>query len=132
MTKRLRNKIKNDMAIKFDILTFAGTLTGYDIEKTTLEYILLRRGLQDVTSYDELTQRDIDLLTADCLKVAYTTPTITASQSDSHGDYTRSRGSQTITDKRQLYQWMMGLYKKWGENPFEDVDDLEGGVRWME
>lgn len=120
------------MAIKFDILTFAGTLTGYDIEKTTLEYILLRRGLQDVTSYDELTQRDIDLLTADCLKVAYTTPTITASQSDSHGDYTRSRGSQTITDKRQLYQWMMGLYKKWGENPFEDVDDLEGGVHWME
>lgn len=120
------------MAIKFDILKFASTLTGYDIEKTTLEYIILQRGLEGVTDFAELTQRDVDLLTADCLRIAYTTPTQTASQSDSHGDYTRSRGSQTITDKKQLFKWMMGLYKKWGENPFEDVEDLEGGCQWID
>lgn len=114
----------------FDIITFTSTLTGYDIDKTKIEYMLLKRGLQDVKSYDELTQQDIDLLTADCLRIAYTTPTITASQSDSHGDYTRSRGSQTITDKKRLYEWMMSLYRKWGEAPFEE--DMEGVVQWLE
>lgn len=121
------------MDIKFDILTFTSTLAGgYAIEKTALEYIILQRGLADVTDYSQLTQRDIDLLTADCLAYIYKAPSTTASESDSHGDYTRSRGAQTITDKAQLFRWMMSLYKKWGENPFEDAEDIEGGCQWME
>lgn len=117
------------MAITFDIITFTSTLTGFNLPKTTLEYIILRRGLTDVTDMSQLTQKDIDLLTADCLRVIYSSPTMSASSSWSHGDATESVGSQTITDKKQIYQWMIGLYRKWGESPFED--DLEGGVSWI-
>jgi hypothetical protein len=35
-----------------------------------------------------------------------------------------------VSDKKNIYQWMMSLYKKYGEDPFEE--DLEGGVAWLE
>lgn len=116
---------------KFDIIDYvANKLTGYTFTRKQLEYVVMDRGLQNVTDVTELTQRDKDLLTADCLRIIYTTPTQTSSQSDSHGDYTRSRGSQYISDKKRIYEWMLGLYRKWGEDPFPD--DLEGCVQFVD
>lgn len=113
--------------IKFDIVDYvANALTGYTFTRTQVEYIVMMRGLLEVSDFTELTEKDRDLLTADLLRIIYTTPTESASQSWSHGDASESRGTQYISDKKQIYQWMMGLYKKWGENPF--LEDLEGGV----
>lgn len=115
------------MAIQFDIIDYvAHALTGFTFTRKQVEYIVLARGLQDVTEYSELTQRDKDLLTADCCRIIYTTPTQAGSDSWSHGDATETQSGLGITDKKQLYQYMVGLYAKWGENPFPD--DLGGGV----
>lgn len=121
------------MAIKFDIIQFAATLTGFPFEKNALEYIVMRRGLSDITEMSQLTEKDIDLLTADELRYIYSSPTQTASQTDSHGDFSKSRGSQSITDKKNIYNWFMSLYKKWGEDPFGvDEEDINGGCMWMD
>lgn len=121
------------MAIQFDIVDYvANALTGFTFTRKQVEYILLSRGLQDVADMSQLTERDKDLLTADCIRIIYTTPTQVGSSTDSHGDYTRTEGSQYISDKRNLYQWMMSLYKKWGENPFPEDLELEGGVQWID
>jgi hypothetical protein len=118
---------------KFDIVDYAANgLTGYTFERKQVEYAVMARGLQDVNDFSELSQQDIDLLTADLLKIIYTTPTQTASQTDSHGDFTKTRGSQYISDKKQIYEWMMALYKKWGENPFPTDAELEGGCSWID
>lgn len=115
------------MAIKFDIIDYvANGLTGFSFTKKQVEYIVLGRGLLDVTDFSELTQRDKDLLTADLLRLIYTTPSLSASHSWSHGDAAESVGGQSVTDKRQLYQYMMALYRKWGEDP--GLDEAEGGI----
>lgn len=115
------------MTIEFDIIDYvANALTGFTFTRKQVEYIVLGRGLQDVMDYSELTQKDKDLLTADCIRIIYTTPSQTGSKTWSHGDATETQGGQGITDKRQLYQYMLGLYRKWGEDPFPE--DLEGGV----
>ena len=113
--------------IQFDIIDYvANALTGFTFTRKQVTYIVLARGLQDVTDLAELTQRDKDLLTADCLRIIYTTPSQTGNNSWSHGDATETQGGIGITDKRQLYQYMVGLYKKWGEDPFPD--DMDGCV----
>lgn len=118
------------MADKFDIIDYvANALTGYTFNRKQVEYIVMGRGLSDVNDLGQLTQRDKDLLTADLLRIIYTTPSQTGSYTKSHGDYTNSEGAQTITDKAFVRDWMMGLYKKYGENPFPE--EIEGGLSWI-
>lgn len=113
--------------IQFDIIDFvAYGLTGFTFDRKQIEYIVMARGLADVSDITELTQRDKDLLTADCLRLIYTTPSQGSSKTWSHGDATETDGGQYIADKKQLYTYMIGLYKKWGEDPFPE--DLEGGI----
>jgi hypothetical protein len=117
--------------VKFDIIDYAANaLTGYSFTEAQVKYVVMGRGLSEVTDMSELTQKDKDLLTADLLRIIYTSPTQSASSTDQHGDYSRTRGSQYVSDKKNIYQWMMSLYKKYGEDPFEE--DLEGGVAWLE
>lgn len=112
---------------RFDIIDYvANGLTGYTFTTKQVRYIVEARGLSDVTDMAELTQRDKDLLTADCLRIIYTTPSQTSSQTWSHGDATETVGGQYISDKKRIYEYMMGLYRRWGEDPFPN--DMEGGV----
>jgi hypothetical protein len=62
------------MAIKFDILDFLSGLTGYVFDKSVLTRIAWERDVTDVTSYDELDAKTIDLLRADLLYTAYLSP----------------------------------------------------------
>lgn len=115
----------------FDIVDFtANALTGYDFTRKQVLYVLMSRGLECVTDISELTQRDKDLLTADLLRIIYTTASKTSSKSWSHGDASKSVGSQQITDKNHIYEWMIGLYRKWGENP--ELDSLAGEVQFID
>lgn len=119
------------MALKFDIIDYAANaLTGFTFTRKQVEYVVLSRGLQDVTDMSQLSERDKDLLTADLVRIIYTTPSQVGSTTKSHGDSTLTEGAMYISDKRQLYQWMMSLYSKWGENPFPE--ELEGGVSWID
>lgn len=115
----------------FNIITWLSNRVGYDIPKGTIQNIVVERGLQDVSDFADLTQKDKDLTLADCLFYLWSSPTQTASKSWSHGDQTKSVGSQTLTDKANLYKLMMSLYRKWGDPMADVVEEAEGGVQWV-
>lgn len=117
---------------EFNIVKWLSGRLGYEIPTQTLENIALERGIADITDFADLTQKDKDLTLADCLFYIYTTPTQTASESKSHGDFTHSKGSQIITDKRNLYTLMMGLYRKWGDPMADMIEESQGGVQWLD
>lgn len=119
------------MAKQFDIISWLGNKIGYDIPRATLEGIVMERGTEDVTSFDHLTQKDKDLMIADALFYVYSAPNQTSSISQSHGDFTYSRGAQILTDKRHLYELLMSLYRKWNDPMAETVENAEGGVQWL-
>lgn len=119
------------MAKQFNIIKWLKNRVGYDIPTGTIENIVLERGLQDVTDFAELTQKDKDLLLADLLFYLWTCPTQTASKSWSHGDQTKSIGSQMLTDKANIYNLLMALYRKWDDPMVETVEDMSGGVQWI-
>lgn len=119
------------MAIKFDIITWLGNKIGYDIPRSTLECIVMERGTEHITSFDQLTQKDKDLLLADALFYIYSSPNQTSSISQSHGDFTYSRGAQILTDKNNLYNLIISLYRKWSDPMAEVVEDAAGGVQWL-
>lgn len=118
--------------VQFDVITYMSSLTGYSFEKPVLERIAAERGVQDVISLEELSQRDRDLLLADMLFVLYTTPTQTPSLTKQHGAFSQTIGSQYISDKRNIYELMNKLYAKWSDPKLEDVTAAAGGLAWLE
>lgn len=116
----------------FNIITWLGNRVGYNIPEETLQNIVLERGLQDVTDFAELDARDKDLLLADVLFFLWSSPTETASYSRAHGDNSESYGSQKLTDKRNIYNLMMSLYKKWDDPMADLVQESDGNVQWLE
>jgi hypothetical protein len=117
------------MADEFDIYKYIEGLTGFVFDKTVIERIALDRGVSEVTSYDELTQRDKDLLRADLLYTAYCSPNMMANHTHQHGSYSKTVGAQTI-NRDELYQIFMGIYKKYGED--ELLDGIAGRVKWID
>lgn len=117
---------------KFNIITWLGNRVGYEIPAQTLVNIVMERGLQDVKEFAELSAENKDLLLADVLFYLWSYPTQTASSSWSHGDATESKGSQIMTDKRNIYNLMMSLYRKWKDPMAELVEESDGNVQWLE
>ena len=116
----------------FDIIRYMSSLTGYVFDDAVLERIALERNVAEVGSFDELTEKDKDLLTADLLFVLYTSPSKSASISKKHGQFSMSIGSQTITDKDGIFDIMMRLYTKWEDPKAEELERIGGGLEWMQ
>lgn len=116
----------------FDIIRYMSSLTGYVFDDAVLERIALERNVAEVGSFAEITEKDKDLLTADLLFVLYTSPSQSASISKKHGQFSMSIGGQTITDKDGIYNLMMRLYKKWEDPKAEELEDMGGGLEWMQ
>lgn len=116
----------------FDIIRYMSSLTGYVFDDAVLERIALERNVAEVGSFSEITEKDKDLLTADLLFVLYTSPSQSASFSKKHGQFSQSIGSQTITDKDGIYNAMMRLYKKWEDPKAKELEDMGGGLEWMQ
>lgn len=108
------------------------SLTGYHFDRAVLERIALERGVGCVSSLEELTQQDKDLILADMLFILYTSPTQSASLTKQHGSFMQTIGSQYISDKRGIYDLMKKLYAKWSDPKLEDVADMDGGLSWLE
>lgn len=117
--------------MQFDIITYMSTLTGFTFEKSVLERIAMERGVSDVTDYSQLEQKDKDLLLADLLLVIYTSPYQTSSLTKQHGAFTQTIGSQIITDKRGMFNLMTSLYRKWNDDKLETVNEIDGGLQWI-
>jgi hypothetical protein len=121
------------MAIKFDILDFLSGLTGYVFDKSVLARIAWERDVANVTSYDELDAKTIDLLRADLLYTAYVSPNTIAAHTNSHGSFTQSFGSQVISEaeKGRLYQTFMAIYEKYDDIKFDEVEIAESNLQWL-
>ena len=116
----------------FDIIRYMSSLTGYIFDDAVLERIALERNVASVASFSEITEKDKDLLTADLLFVLYTSPSQSASFSKKHGQFSQSVGSQTITDKDGICRIMMKLYTKWDDPKAEELENMGGGLEWMQ
>ena len=116
----------------FDIISYMSGLTGFLTDTDTLQGIALERGVAGVTSFNELTTRQKDLLRADVLYSVYIGPTTTASVNNSHGSYSKSRGSQNISekDKERIYGIFMAIYRKYDDPMLETIEDA-GGVEFV-
>lgn len=121
------------MAITFDILDFISGLTGYVFDKSVLTRIAWEREVTDVTSYDELDAKTIDLLRADLLYAVYLSPNVTASNTLSHGSFSKTVGSQTtyMEDKERLYQTFMAIYRKYDDEKCEEIEKSYGTLQWL-
>lgn len=117
--------------MQFDIISYISSLTSFTFDRAVLQRIAYERGVSEVTCYDELTQKDRDLLLADLLFMAYTMPYQTSSLTKQHGAYSQTIGSQIISDKRGIYDLMMSLYKKWNDDKAEVAAQMGGGLRWL-
>lgn len=117
---------------EFNIVKWLKNRIGYEIPTEKTEVIILERGLQNVTDYSELTQKDKDLLLADVLFLLLTSATQTASKSWSSGGTSMSIGAQMLTGKSEFYNMMMGIYKKYDDPKLSIAETLGGGVQWLE
>lgn len=123
------------MAQEFDIIKYiSGLLAGFVFDKATLERIALDRGVMGVASYEELDAKTKELLKADLAYSAYYSPTVWASSTQSHGSYSKSRGSQTVADndKERLYNIFSSVYKKYDDPVLEQVEAEESNLQWMQ
>ena len=123
------------MAQEFDIIKYiSGLLAGFVFDKATIERIALDRGVMGVTSYEELDAKTKELLKADLAYSAYYSPSVWASSTQSHGSYSKSRGSQTVADndKERLYNIFSSVYKKYDDPVLEQVEAEESNLQWMQ
>ena len=119
---------------EFNIIEYLSGLTGFVFDKTVLQRIALERGVNEVTSYDELDTQTKDLLRADLLYTAYSAPNVWASSSNSHGGYTKSIGSQTLyaKEKERLYNMFYHIYKKYNDDKLEEIKNNEATLQWLD
>lgn len=117
------------MAAEFDIYKYIEGLTGFVFDKTVIERIALDRGVSEITSYDELTKRDKDLLLADLLYTAYCSPNMMASHTHQHGSYSKTVGAQTV-NRDEMYRIFMGIYRRYDEE--EILEGISGRVKWID
>lgn len=110
-------------AIEFDILEYMSGLTGFTFDKAVLKRIALKRGVDEVTEFEELTEKDEDLITADLLLTAYLSPTVWASFDQSHGSYKKGIGSQTMYNKQEILDFLRGIYEKYDDPMLKKVPD---------
>lgn len=117
--------------VYFNIIDYLSGLSGFIFDKSVLARIARDRNVLGVTEYETLTAEDKDLLLADLLFVVYTGANSSASLTNQHGAFTKTIGSQTINDKKGIYNIMIGLYQKWGDPKAEVVLGSGGTLQWM-
>lgn len=102
-----------DMTIE-DFLSGA---TAYEIADNALKRVLVKRKIAFGTMVSELTERQLDLATADIYIWCASTPSSKNDTEDSDGGWKHKEGGwQTSAyDKRQLREMAKELYEKWDE-----------------
>lgn len=115
----------------FNILEYISGLTGFSFDKAVLKRIAMERNVMEVTSLNDIDQKTRDLITADLLFVIYMSPTSTPSMTKQHGAYSFTVGSQTINSKKDIYNLLVYLYRKWDDDKLEAVEDSDGGLQWL-
>lgn len=122
------------MASEFNIINYlSGILGGYVFDKAVLERIALERDVLDVVNYREIDTKTKELLRADLAYAAYYSPSTWASSEQTHGDYTKRVGSQTISleEKNRLYNIFAPIYKKYEDEKLEEITANAANLQWL-
>ena len=114
---------------EFNIIDYMSGLTGFVLDESVLQRIALDRGVSEVASYEALTQRDKDLLTADILLAVYQAGDDLPSFQHQHGQFSTSTGKQTIKDKEHICNLLRFYYGKWGDEKLDLVPT--SSLRWI-
>ena len=117
---------------KFNVAEYLEGLTGFVFDKAVIKRIALERGVWEVESFADMTQRQKDLCKADLLYTAYCSPDVIASSTLSHGSFSKTIGSQTIQQKDKLLDMALALYRKWDDEMLEEVEGNTGNLRWLD
>lgn len=104
---------------EFNIIDYMSGLTGYVLDESILNRIALERGVAEVDSFDALTQRDKDLLTADILLTVLMAGSDLPSFQHQHGQFSTSTGKQTIKDKDHICNMLRWYYGKWDDEKLD-------------
>ena len=122
------------MTEKFDIIDYMSGLTGFVFDKSVLNRVALDRGIRDVEMYENIDDKTKELLKADLLYVAYMSPNVWASSTNSHGSYTKTIGGQTIyaDTKERVYNTLLSIYKKYDDPKLEEILVSQGTVQFID
>lgn len=116
-----------------EIIDYLSGLTGFVFDRSVLVRVAVDRGVYRDISPSELDQRTKDLLRADLLLTAYLSPDVMAGSTHSHGSYTKTVGSQTLNNKDDIYEVIVALYRKYGEDDkLALLPEASGHLQWME
>lgn len=117
----------------FDIIEYlSGLAPNYVFDKAVLKRIALDRGVSQVQSYDSLDTKTKDLLRADLLLEIYLSPNSSGSYTEQHGAFSRTFGSQTYNSKKELYNIITMIYKKYGDDKLEAIPNSTGDLVWID
>lgn len=121
------------MADRFNIIDYLSGLTTYVFDKAVLKCIALERGVYDVEDYESIDAKTRELLRADLLYMAYLSPNVWASQTNSHGSYSQTTGSQTVlaSDKERIYNTFMAIYRKYNDDKLAEIATSESNLQWL-
>lgn len=112
------------------IIEYISGLTSYVLDESVIKRIAFDRNVLD-KSPERLDQRQKDLLLADVLHAVWLSPESSSSFSRQHGQFSTTVGAQRVGDRQALYDMMVRLYRKWGEN--DKVDSMpQSSLKWME
>lgn len=119
---------------KFDIIEYLSGLTGYVFDKAVLKRIAFERHVWDVENFEEIDSQTRDLLKADLLYTAYISPNTWGGTSVSHGSFSKSISSQSISpmEKDRLYKTIVGIYRKYDDEKLEEVEKQGCNLQWLD
>ena len=109
-----------------EVIDYMSGLTQFTFDKDVLNRVAKDRGVENDTDTSNWDRRTKDLITADLLLAAYLSPTVWASYSSKHGNYSRSVGAQTMYNRDQIYNYLIGIYKRYDDPMLDQLG--EGGT----
>lgn len=94
----------------------------FNLQDTTIQAILLDRGITEGTSASDVSQMQRDLACADLYMFLASSSTSSSGDYESDGGWQRQRSSKNVYDRNGLRALARALYEKWGV----DVADTSG------
>lgn len=94
---------------------------GFEIPDSAIYTILTKRKIECKTMVSTLTEKELDLSTADLYMYCASTPSVKGVTIDAHGSWKHQEGGweSSAFDKRNLRKMANDLYAKWGEKTGE-------------
>lgn len=108
---------QEESALDMSIEDFLRGSVSYDIPDNAMLRVLVKRQVAAGTMVSTLTEKILDLSTADIYLWCASTPSSKSSTKDSDGDWSHEEGGWETSayDKRQLREMAKALYDKWDE-----------------